>query len=313
MNDLGLRVVYFELLNALYLEGGELPADPAKLADNLLLPEKEIARVLPILSKGLGAIEIRNGRLSQPRVTKELQRYRRLSKKRRDAARSRWDASAYQADADGKQDSKSAVHGAKAKAYGSKAMAQALEVFEYWKSRTEQARAVPTRQRLETLARRVREDPDGVAGLKCAVDGAVADPFYRGDNDRGKQYWGFDNVFRNRDRIEKLQQSAKRYGRPGYRTSAKTPPKLPPKDAKAMALFADARSALKTPARTRRTWLDPCQGWAFENEGTVLIVACPSKDHATWLRGHFKEPLKAALHERHPGILVRAVVREVTP
>jgi hypothetical protein len=315
VGDIGLRVVYFELLNALYLEGGELPVDPAKLADNLLLPEKEIARVLPILSKSLGAITIRNGKLSQPRVTKELTRCRSLSEKRRASARSRWDANAEQTDANGERTQSRALHGAKATAKAkaqAKATAQAVEeTFNYWKEHTGHSRAMLTDARRKKLASRLSEEGGHIAGLKLAVDGAIADPWYAGKNEDGRRYWGFDNIFRSRERIEKLQDSAKRFGKPAPK---KPQAKLPPHDNDAAALLEEVKTRLdKVPAHSKRTWIDPCSGWAFENDGTVLIVACPSAQHAEWLRGYFKEPLKAALHATRPGMLVRAVVREVTP
>jgi uncharacterized protein YdaU (DUF1376 family) len=315
VGDVGLRTVYFELLNALYMEGGELPADPAKLADNLLLPEKEIARVLPILSKTLGAITIRNGKLSQPRVSKELARCRSLSEKRRASARSRWDANADQTDANGERTQSDAMHGATATAKAqAKATAKAIrEVFDYWKEKTGHPGAQLTSDRRKKLATRLSEDD--VAGLKVAVDGAVADPFYAGDNETGRKYWDFQNIFRSRDRIEKLQDSARRFVPKPLDHADLGLVKLPPQSKEAAALFEEVKDRLasKMPDHTRRTWIVPCDGRAFENDGTVLIVTCPSDEHAKWLRGVFKDKLKAALHESRPGMLLRPVVREVTP
>jgi hypothetical protein len=307
VGDVGLRVVYFELLNALYLEGGELPADPAKLADNLLLPEKEIARALRILSKDMGAVVVRNGRLTQPRVTKELMRCRALSEKRRRSARSRWDANAEQTDANAEHTQQLALQGATATAT---AMAQAKataveEVFTYWKDRCEHPRATLTEQRRRTLGARLKEEPDGAEGLKRAVDGAVLDPWYAGENDTGKRYWGFENIFRNRDRIEKLQASRDRLTPKSQPT--RTAVSLPKRQPKADALLKDALAKMKVAAQSKRTWLIPCIGWAVER-GTLIIV-CPSLQHATWVGGYFKDSLTNALRELRPGLSFRTVER----
>jgi hypothetical protein len=72
-----LRLVYFEALNALHEAGGELPADPEALADELMLPAEEIARCLPILSAiaergGRGGLVVRDGRVTNARVAEDL-------------------------------------------------------------------------------------------------------------------------------------------------------------------------------------------------------------------------------------------------
>lgn len=73
-----LRLVYLEALSALYEAGGSLPADPAALADELLLPVKEIARCLPVLDEiartgaGRGGLLIEDGRITNGRVTEDL-------------------------------------------------------------------------------------------------------------------------------------------------------------------------------------------------------------------------------------------------
>lgn len=75
--DWMLRLVYLEALNALHEAGGELPADPEALADELMLPADEIARCLPILQGigdrgGRGGLIVENGRLTNARVTEDL-------------------------------------------------------------------------------------------------------------------------------------------------------------------------------------------------------------------------------------------------
>src|SRR4051812_46650261 len=74
-----LRLVYLEALNALWEAGGSLSADPAFLADEFLLPAKEIARCLPILDSlarsgsGRGGIFVEEGRIYNGRVRDDLQ------------------------------------------------------------------------------------------------------------------------------------------------------------------------------------------------------------------------------------------------
>jgi hypothetical protein len=83
------------------------------------------------------------------------------------------------------------------------------EVFAYWQERTGKKRAQLTDARKAILKARLREEPDGVEGLKLAVDGAVRDPFWNG-SENGKQLWDFENIFvhQGRNRIETLQGKA---------------------------------------------------------------------------------------------------------
>lgn len=75
-NDPMLRLVYRELLDALYEAGGELPSDPETLADELALPPQEIERCLPILAEigkhGRGGITVEDGRVRNARVSEDL-------------------------------------------------------------------------------------------------------------------------------------------------------------------------------------------------------------------------------------------------
>lgn len=81
--DRDLRLVYLEILIALYEGGGQLPSDTGLLADVLALPEEVVERCLPILAKmvgdGRGGIVVGDGVISNPRVTEDLadeERYR---------------------------------------------------------------------------------------------------------------------------------------------------------------------------------------------------------------------------------------------
>lgn len=77
-----LRTVYLEALWALHEHGGELPADPDALADELMLPAEEIARCLPILDAlgrrpgARGGLVVEGGLLRNVRVTEDLRETR---------------------------------------------------------------------------------------------------------------------------------------------------------------------------------------------------------------------------------------------
>jgi hypothetical protein len=93
--------------------------------------------------------------------------------------------------------------------------AAAKDVFAYWAGRTKQLKAQYTDERRRYIVVRLKEEPgsitEKVAGLKLAVDGALVDPYFNG-SETGKSYLGFENIFRHkgRDRIEKLQEAARR-------------------------------------------------------------------------------------------------------
>lgn len=99
------------------------------------------------------------------------------------------------------------------------------EIFDYWRERTGHKKAQFTPRRRAQLKVRLKEEPEGVAGLKLAVDGAILDPWYNGSRN-GHQYWEFENIFvhEGRNRIEKLQNVVRR-GQP-KKTTLKTDPSV---------------------------------------------------------------------------------------
>jgi len=90
----------------------------------------------------------------------------------------------------------------------------AKTVFAYWCEKTGHTRAQWTPERGRTLKARLAEEPgsmlEKIAGLKLAVDGVLVDPWFNG-SERAK-LTGFMNVFlhQGRNRIEKLQDAARR-------------------------------------------------------------------------------------------------------
>lgn len=75
--DAMLRLVYLELLNALYANAGTLPSDPEELQDYVGLPAAEVARCLPLLVRrddsSRGGLVIADGQVTCPRVTETLE------------------------------------------------------------------------------------------------------------------------------------------------------------------------------------------------------------------------------------------------
>jgi hypothetical protein len=71
-----LRLVYLEILFALYEHDGLLPSEPKALSDVLMLPEDDIARCIPILEEigkySRGGVIISGDSLSNQRVTEDL-------------------------------------------------------------------------------------------------------------------------------------------------------------------------------------------------------------------------------------------------
>ena len=209
--DYLLRTVYFELLNVLYANGGEVPANPEALSDLLLLPPDEIEKRLPVLLN-IGSILIEDNMVRQPRVSKELKRYDSLTEKRRQAARVRWDsdsdASALQTDANALQVQSGAMHGAMAMAMA-KATARekeegnpmAVEVYDYWRDTTKSS-VRSKRVEQSILARILLRLKDGfsVSDLKRCVDVARHDDFYI---EKG-YYRQPDVIFRNAERVQSL-------------------------------------------------------------------------------------------------------------
>ena len=95
----------------------------------------------------------------------------------------------------------------------------AKEVFAYWQVRTKHEGAQWTPERGKIIQTRLSEEPgtiaEKVAGLKLAVDGAVADPWFNG-TESGRPYLDFLSVFKHkgRNRIEQLQSAARRSSAP---------------------------------------------------------------------------------------------------
>ena len=80
-------------------------------------------------------------------------------------------------------------------------------VFAYWAAKTgRNGRTTLTSQREAVLIQRLTEGHDDLGELFYAVDGALRDPWYNGSDPRteGRNYLDFENLFRNRGRVEKL-------------------------------------------------------------------------------------------------------------
>ncbi|KKL97806.1 hypothetical protein LCGC14_1830740 [marine sediment metagenome] len=119
----------------------------------------------------------------------------------------------------------------------------ARELFQYWRHAVGKPGSVWTDKRGRVLIARLREEPGDLAaklaGLKLAVDGALVDPLHNG-TEKGRKLLGFENIFvhQGRDRIEKLQQSAREPPRARAPTT-----KAERLDAKVSSLLREAQGA----------------------------------------------------------------------
>lgn len=130
-----------------------------------------------------------------------------------------------------------------------------VEVFDYWVEKTwsrRGTRPMLSDERRRQIATRLAEErkanPSGdpVAGLKLAVDGSLADPYFNG-TETGKKFQGFENVFvnRGRNRIEKLQAAA--LAPPPVAVASRS--KAGETDARVRQLLADATAAREREGR----------------------------------------------------------------
>jgi len=194
------------------------------------------------------------------------------------------------------------------------------QVFAYWKKRTNRTKGtILSPDRKAKLLRRYVEQPgtaeEKVAALKLAVDGAIADPWFSGDNERGKRYWGFNEIFRNRDRVEKLQEAAR---------AARPPPEEAPAEDEVPESNLEAEEAwdgVKTilsgtiPGQNFSTWFRPTFGHGWEmndiSGDRVLVVTVPSPEHRKQIREVYGERVKKLLSNRNVRLL-RLAVRSPT-
>jgi uncharacterized protein YdaU (DUF1376 family) len=188
------------------------------------------------------------------------------------------------------------------------------EVFDYWHRRTKRTKATkldPRRTRM--LRARLKEESGAlevrVAALKLAVDGAINDPFYAGENERRKRYWELPNIFRNRDRVEELQAA-------GRRAVAEQEPRqeelpdLGPGDEAAWNYWNEAKRhlAVEVPDHNWNIWFRPTFGHHWEGErNIVLVVAVPSEQHKAQLREVYQDRIKGVVGDT----LVKLVVGRV--
>ena len=78
---------------------------------------------------------------------------------------------------------------------------QARRVFDYWQKQTGKTQSKFDTKRESRITSRLREG-FSVEKLTGVVDKAVAEPFHRGDNDRGKVYLGIQTIFRDAEKVE---------------------------------------------------------------------------------------------------------------
>lgn len=93
-----------------------------------------------------------------------------------------------------------------------------------------------------------------------------------------------------------------------YQPEAPPPEPLPDFDLGANGFFEAMKLRLSgvLPLQIHATWVRPVFGRAWD--GTVLVLTCPSKEHAAWLRNHAADLRKAAEELGRPGPGFRAIV-----
>lgn len=81
---------------------------------------------------------------------------------------------------------------------------QAELVFAYWQAKCGHERALLDDKRLTRLKRQLEENGGNVHELLYAVDGWAKDPTFRRLKDEGRELNGIQNIFTDRERIERL-------------------------------------------------------------------------------------------------------------
>lgn len=95
------------------------------------------------------------------------------------------------------------------------------------------------------------------------------------------------------------------------KTAPPPKPKLAAPDAKVYARWAQARERIEMPPHLKRTWLSPVGGQSLSDQGTLLLVA-PSKEHAAAVL-RYKDKIMAAYNDAEfyddaPALQVATVV-----
>lgn len=95
------------------------------------------------------------------------------------------------------------------------------EVFEHWRETSGHARADLTSDRKTKIRARLKRF--SVDDLKRAIDGACANPFYLGDNDRGQRYDFPETIFKSDSATEKHMAYAPPASGDGVNTNGALP------------------------------------------------------------------------------------------
>lgn len=325
------RGAYRELLDECWLRpDGILPNDDRVLARIALCTPEEWAEVKPAVMSRFTEVP---GGVTNETAQEVIRRSRDLSRRRSDAGKKgnevRWKdhkpiANAIangvaNASSPSPSPSPSNVQRTENDQSGAGApRGEVEEVFFYWiKATGRTGQTVLNERRRKMLRARLAEEPDpdqAAENLKLAIDGAVHDPFYSGQNDRGKRYWELPNIFRNRDRVEELQAAGRRHRSEAQVREALEEPRepLPEEDPEAARLWAQVTRnlAVDIPGHSFRTWLTPTRGWAFRDDGTFreLLVVVPSAQHKQQIRTLYRDRIREHLPNE---VRVRLVVGDV--
>ncbi len=87
---------------------------------------------------------------------------------------------------------------------------------------------------------------------------------------------------------------------------------VPPQDGEAMSFFVSMRDKLKGEmnAQAWATWIRGAEGWVWEDDGRVLVLAVPGQPHAEMLRGTYADTLRSAAAELGKSLKFKVFVRQ---
>ena len=198
------RGAYRDLLDFNYAEGA-LPNDLSALARMIGATGTEMQRLWPVLRARF--VELPDGRLTNPRMAKELTWWEAQSEKGRRAGKASAQARS------GKQDRTSVQPGANHTdtdtytVLDNKGIAEGI--FQHWLSESGHTQSQFTEKRRSKVRQRLRRfTPEQ---LKQAITNACATPFYRGQNESGTRYDWLETILKNDEAVERhLERKAKR-------------------------------------------------------------------------------------------------------
>lgn len=282
-----LRLVYREVLDVLYAEGGSVPLHA--LPDLTALPAAEVDRCVAVCEQ-LGSLVVEGDEVRNPRVTRTLRELEEVRARRAEGGRTGGRPKSAPAKANNLKGGvkvnnenlsgigigiSPSVEGDKGKG-GQGGRATWLTPFgEAWLA------ALGGEPPWTRLAAELRPVVDRF-GPNEALSGWVR---YLGDTE---------------PRYASPSAFARRAGAwcPKPKPKPKEVPKLPPSDAAVMRRWREACERVEMPAHLRRTWLSPTEGRFLRDDG-LLTVVVPSQQHSDAVKRYADKILAAYNDAEH--------------